>query len=524
MAEITNNTKSENINETDPKVVFDPKIEKTVVAKHWIPENKNEEGAQGTEANTPQPLEDTTRVEGIYVPIIKINSIVVESTDIIYMNLNYTGFTPNLEIQIKKAQYLKLETPGMANKITVVMIPPVDKTYRKISLDFYVDSYDELESSYIYTGYLFFPPFEKKTTRSIKLDGKNSLNTYEFCKSIAAECQLGFAATKQCEDIPDTKIRLLRSQTLQDAIIEHTKFGGLDNNSIFDSWIDVYGYLVLCNVSWVLSKATKVEEISMHMLEGLNVTDSVAFKDNSIKYGELTGRTFTNWKEMPKEQQNRISSYEWIVNNYSIKSYGTNNTFFTINHKVTGGNNDIVTENITIEDKSADGQNYKDAYDFQDIKFLGVEMASKSDGNTPVLYQRQRNNAFIAQINAKQLKVVLETLNINLERGTLINIQIFEYDRTLKTQIINLSSNLKEKGDTSEVTEEKVENKNEILDNPKFGVPNYAISGIYYINGIEYSYKGDNKKIVQTLYLIKQTPANNYLNMSSIPKLTPNML
>ena len=256
----------------------------------------------------------------------------------------------------------------------------------------------------------------------------------------------------------------------------------------------------------------------MHMLEGMNVTND---SDNPIKYGEKTFRTFTNWKSQAKKQSNYIQHYEWIVDNNSIKTFGTNNTYFTINHRVTGGNNDIVTETVKIEDKSADGQNYKDAYDFQDIKFLGVEMASKDDGNTPILYQKQRRNAYVNQLKAKKLKVVLNDLNINLERGTLINIQIFEFDKDAKIQLLNLTDNLAEKGNINSKPSDEIQNKKKILDNPDIGIPNLSISGIYFIDGIEYEYTKGMEKIEQTLYLIKQTPSNNYLNMSSLPKLSP---
>ncbi len=506
-------------NETDLKVQFDPTFKKTTVAKAWVPSDKTEEGAKDVSAAS--PIDENTRIDGIAIPIIKINSVVVPNQDIQYMMFDYTGFKPTLDLHINKSVFTKLETPGMVSKITVIMIPPVDKTYRKISVDFYIDDIMDAGSVMMYSCSMFFPEFEKKYTRSLKLDGNNKLNTYDLCKCIAIESGLGFASTNQCEDIADTKIRLMRSQTFKDIILEHTAFGGIDNNSYFMSWIDVYGYLVLCNIAWVLSKATNANELSMHMLEGINVYNP-SNDENPIKYGENTFRTFTNWKSTAKQQANYINSYEWIVDNYSIKSHGTNNTYYTINHKVTGGNNSITTETVTIEDKSADGQNYKDAYNFQDIKFIGVEMASKDDGNTPILYQKQRREAFVKQIQSKKLKIVLNDLNINLERGSLINIQIFEYDNATKAQMLNLSDNLSAKGNTSTKPTDEIDNKQDIINNPMFGVPNLSISGIYFIDGIEYEYRRGNEKITQILYLIKQTPVNNYLNMSSLPKLSPN--
>jgi hypothetical protein len=86
--------------------------------------------------------------------------------------------------------------------------------------------------------------------------------------------------------------------------------------------------------------------------------------------------------------------------------------------------------------------------------------------------------------------------------------------------MLNISDNLSEKGNISTKPSTEIENKEEIINNPDFGIPNLSISGIYLINGIEYEYAQGHEKIYQTLYLIKQTPINNYLNMSSLPKLS----
>ena len=79
-------------NETDPKVIFDPTFTKTTVAKEWVPADKTEKGA--TDAAVASPVEENTRIDGVLIPIIKINSIVVPNADIQYMMFDYTGFKP----------------------------------------------------------------------------------------------------------------------------------------------------------------------------------------------------------------------------------------------------------------------------------------------------------------------------------------------------------------------------------------------------------------------------------------------
>ena len=54
------------INFTDPIVIFDPEMKKPTVVKPLL-----------SDVNNPDSPEDSTKVDGIYVPIIQINSTVI---------------------------------------------------------------------------------------------------------------------------------------------------------------------------------------------------------------------------------------------------------------------------------------------------------------------------------------------------------------------------------------------------------------------------------------------------------------
>ena len=196
--------------------------------------------------------------------------------------------------------------------------------------------------------------------------------------------------------------------------------------------------------------------------------------------------------------------------------------YFYLDHLVNGsGNNGIQTVNIKIEEGSADSKNYPNAYNFQNNKFLGVEMGGEADGNTPVLIQERVRNAFFAKNKTKILKVELEVPNTNIERGTLINIMIYEFDRASKQQLLLNTENLESDGNLNETLSENSldpETNKAFLESDSLGVPNLEASGIFYVDGIEYVYD-EQQKIKQTLYLIKHSGVkNSYLNHSSIPK------
>lgn len=510
-------TLSENTNNTDPIVIFDPKFQKTKVVKIWEPEDPAKEGQPGVNFTTAKS--DLTTIYGVEIPIIKINSQVVNELDIIYVKLNYTNFKPSLEIILKNANYLRLETPGMVNKVTIVIVPAADGAYKTISVDFYIVSMQEFQGKVRYYCDYFFPDLEKKYTKSIKSDGSNLLTTYQLLESIAKECKMGFASTEKCKDISDNKIRLLRNQNYQEVITEHLKFSGLDTNSIFDAWIDLYGYIVMCNISWVLNSAVNANELSIKMLSGINLNSKEDFKENNIKYGDDTFRTFTNWKGKPNKDNGNIETYEWIINNSYIKINGTDNIYYTVSPICNGGTNNISSETIKIEENSTDGFNYKDAYTFQKRSFIGTEMGNPQDGNTPVLYQEKRRNAYLSKIYSKKLKITLSDINLGLNRGTLINVTIFEYDRATKAEMIRLSANIQKGGNQTVTDKVNTSEYESILNDNTIGVPNLSISGIYFIDGMELIFDSKKNKYIQSLILIRHSEMNSYLNMSSLPKI-----
>lgn len=512
-------------NVLDPKVVFDPTKINTTVATTWLTNNTTDPEAAENTINV-KPAADQTKVAGIIFPIVRIDAHVIQQQNILKLKLSYTGFTPSLSLTIVKYPELVANTTGMVNKITVIMIPPVDGTYKKISLDFYITNVTDLGNKVTYSCDYFYPALQKRYTKAIKNEsGTSKINTYDLFSSIAAECQLGFAATTMCKEIADTKARLTRNQSYINTIYEHLKFSGLDENSFLDGWIDVFGYLVLVNISNIFSSKVQSNELSMKELVGINTTDGTTEAKNIEYSTEDVMRSFTNWKIAGKKTANKIKDYKWVVDNGLIMQNGTDNTFYYLNHIVNGtGTNNISEERVLIEEDSADGKNFKDAYTFERKAYIGTEMGSTEEGNTPVLIQEKKRNAFFAKHRSKILKIQLEDLNVFIERGILVNIMIYEYDRVRKQQIMLNMPNVSAEGSFKttpdvEIAADENLTMDAILSDNSIGIPNLEVCGIYYVDGIEYEYSAGGL-IVQTLYLIKHSGVNNsYLNYSSLPKI-----
>ena len=98
--------------------------------------------------------------------------------------------------------------------------------------------------------------------------------TYEFLHVIAENCGLGFSATQKCRSIKDDRYRILKKQKYKDLAQEHAACGGLDENSLFDTWIDPWGMLVMVNLPWVMAEPVKPDELASVISTGLNTADS----------------------------------------------------------------------------------------------------------------------------------------------------------------------------------------------------------------------------------------------------------
>lgn len=513
------------INYTDPNIIIlDGGVPHSPVKKYYVPSDSKtlEDGELPIRTEVNMGESDKIKSDGSEIPIIKINSFVIPESDIISVKFHYTDVKPSCEVQIKKQDYLKLENIGMANKLTVIILPPVDNGSKKIAVDFYITNIQEFSTSVRYSGEYFFPILvNERTTRTIKLEGtKSPLTTFELFKEIALETGMGYVVTKFVEEIIDPKIRLSMNQTRLEVLNQHIKFGGLDDQSFFKFWVDVYGYLVVCNMSWIFAEAVNIDKLAINQLSGFNNLDTNNLPDKTVDFAGSTFRTFTNWKtNNPTGEHNRILSYEWIVDNYKLKTHGTENTFYAINHVINGGNNGIASLNTSVQENSLDGEAGKSIYTFPINKYIGVELGLNVDGNTPVLFQEKQRDAFFTRLNAKKLKVTLEYMNVHLEKGVLINLNIFEYERDTKIKMYRNSANLKDGGDLGTDAAVNEEIISEIANNDEIGVPNLSLSGIYFVDGIEYIYDVNNsQKFKQILYLIKHSKHVSYLNTASAPK------
>lgn len=476
MEEIKDIKLADKRNEYDPKVVFDPTFDKSVAIKNLYQADLQ---SNSRPLDTVNPLKD----DGINLPIVRMNNIILMNSQIDYVSIDYRGFLPTLHLSVRdNKKYIRtIDTPGMDNEIVIVITAPINGYYKKINLAFYITDI-KIYGNYIsYDAIFKYPKLNKAMFKQI---GSDKLNTYELLYEISKETGLGFAATPSCKEVEDKRYRRIQSRTYLEFIKDQLSFSGIENTSIFDAWVDLQGYLTMVNVPYIMDCNIKWNEISIFTMVGHHSSEDLINDVNAIEIP----RILTNNRINHDYYNMLFTEHEDIVDNNKIYDDGALNTNYYLYDP--GNKNLIQTTQIQIIENSFDGISYSENYEYNRSEFLGIEFS-----DTPVLFKKKINKRYFDKLRARMLKVTLDVYNLGLQRGSLVYILFKEYDE-------EIVSTLK---------------KEPLEEGTGDGFVNLYTTGFYYIDGMEFVYKTEESKIIQTLYLIKKGTINTPVNKSDIP-------
>lgn len=512
----------ERYNWTDPVVYTDPSIQFSGIAKEWVTSN-TEDNANG------QTDISSVKVDGVIVPVLKVNNIVIQSSDIISIKLYYDEFLPYIDICFYDSlgENSFSNTPGFSNVITFIMTMPGEITYKKVSLDFYITSWNVTGSTIYCSGEYKCMPLETVQNKQIKCTVKDHQSdkptTWELLYQIANETGLGFASSPISaaagEPITDdSRYRICSSIKYKNYIKQEIQYAGNNENEYFDCWVDLNGYIVLTNVSWIMNAVVDTDEVAIKVSG-----DPMFHSDNTpdTKWIEAC-RTLTNHPAQTAANSMDILDYEEITDTSGIYYSGALRSYSGISIGGAQDDNTSTTAfDVQLEEMSRQGQDDKSEYQqFQKWFFTGIEMST----DRPVLQQRVLRQEWFKKKRMRQLKVTLRTLNLGIQRGTLVNIMIYE---TNKYKIRKLIDSFEQQYNPSwEDSKERIKYTDEQVniikeqtfknDNTIEYFPDYRLCGMYYIDKMEFNYIEGTNSIMQTLYLLKQdnlhlSPGDKYI-------------
>lgn len=520
------------INPLDPHVYHDPPYAQPFVAKL-----KNTTSAAESIWNMTSDI-DNIRIDAISIPVVRLNTMVLEWENIDALTITYTKFLPELTLIAKDpaGKFGLSVRPGLNNVIQVIIMPAIDGKYKKISLPFYitdvdVDIYGEKTT---YTGILKHMPLIQQLLNSESINYKactggvdpndkcidvntEKPNMWQLFHEIAERAKLGFAAMPGLKDYNDHAVRNICSQNYKEFLEYNLSIGGLDEKMIYDGWVDMYGYLVLVDVYKALHDDIHPNNLALHAETGLHTHNS-KYPDEKFSAAR---RLLTN-SNMTKTKSNlEIEEFYNTSNIGEIQQHGTLNTIYYFCPFGNHGMNNILPEQVRIQEDSTDGK-YVEDYEVQ--KYCGWSFVGCEDFN--ISRQMEIRDAYLTKLRNSSSKLTIRLANPNyaLQRGTLVIIVRMRYDYEYKMRMLNSESNLypnpQVKGFTPDKSGGEVDGirNDDILYNDGIGVICAEDSGIYYIDGMRFDYINGNEKIQQYLYLIKRDPLTSLSNLSTFDR------
>lgn len=507
-----------NTNRTDPILRHDTQYESELIVIPYSPQFEGNENASGAPA-------DTTKQIGITYPLIRINSHTLTEDMIDEFYLYNDKFAPYIYLSFRD-KYNAIEfsdMPGLDNVVAITLLENDVKAHRPIKLSFYVTECQKIDDMFYINAEFKCLPLEQTQFKqevfhypdvgcnadNCKLPPNINPTTYEFLHVVAENCGLGFSASQKCRSIKDDRNRILTMQKYKDAIKYHTACGGLDENSIFDSWIDPWATLVMVNVPWIFNEDVKPNQLASLLTASLNSTDSDT--DDEKQTLGMCHRMLTNRTPYAGMHNMFITEFKKYVDLSSGYENGTLTEYSTYDAagSNTEGSNVLETQQIRRIENSKTGKKNINNYEFQNFEFSGVEMAML----TPTIKQKRLHDEYFAQQRTYKFKVKLSKPNFGLERGMLVSILWFEENPVNKATIVNRHDNLFEGGGEDPI-DTPDNGGHDALDNAYVAPVDDAVSGLYYIDGIVWEYT-NHEKIIQSLYLIKKGPITQYFDRSA---------
>lgn len=372
-----------------------------------------------TDPVTPSEYNQTV-VDGIVAPIIRLNNLTIDTTQIEKFRL-YCNVVPMLSLTIIDTFSMSrvLDSPTSDNKMTVKIIPVGDGIYKSIELQFYITDFnvngDRLTINAIYN-------VDGMYNLSFRVLGEKS--TCDLAREVAKELRLGYATN--IENVNDARYMYCGGKTMLELLKSEMMYAG-DAEHILDYWIDYWNNLTV--VDMCDAYRNDDDEIKIH-IEPMPVQIFSSF--DKMKMIEVDA-LLTNHPSINNSL--RYDKYRLILDTNKNLYQGTDKTLETYS----------VDSQTTAQTEVNDG-------DVRNDIFKKYEYCGEYFGELDYLSQARLRYSFLQKINTRKIQIALPKIQFGLMRGTRVNVAQYEADETVKAVLKDkdISDNGNISGDTGE--------------------------------------------------------------------------
>lgn len=411
-----------------------------------------------------------TSVYGIMTPLIKINNVVIDFTDVIDFSLKSKYNLPSLSITVRDKYDLikQFDVPGSDNIVQVQILPRFDNAYKKINLMFYLSNIRNNNGFITATGIYKLP---KLTASNYKSFGE--INTYDLFSEIAKDTKLGLATNIEAND-SDKRFVYCDYKSYLDIMDYEITHAGYDLQ-ICDYWIDFWNNINLVDIYERYNAIDPDDQLKI-WVSGQNKEITEGNKPVPIQIHAIL-----NNHPGLQNTELYIQKYERVNKTGQQSSNGTDRVYSSFNMN----NNEY--QDYLIQD----GDVKKDI-------FTKFEYVGECYGETDYFLTERKRKDLLQKIAIETIEVTLKTPLLALMRGHKINMTWYIND----SKYDNKQENLKEDGVIQDVeTVVQTDQSTETISNPDNGhfVEDKSVCGQYLITSCDMKYSNNEWNYILTL-------------------------
>jgi hypothetical protein len=347
-----------------------------------------------------------TSVYGIQAPLIMVNNIVIDFTDIVSFELQCDSVVPQVDMVVRDRKNLiqSIDTPGVDNELRVQILPKFEDRYKKINLAFFITNFEAQNDNIRIFGEYKSP---KLCSSVIKCYGK--INTYNLFSTIAKETDMGFSSNI-VENNADLRYVYCQNTTRLKTLKDEIKKSGSDLQ-ILDYWIDWWNNIVLVDVYERYNAIDPDEDLRIWIASQNNEVDEGKTADAELAPALLNNHPANKRTEL------FVESYELISNAGVAVTEGADNVCSVYQM----GKKEYMDHLIS------DGDKQKDVV-------TKLEYNGEVYGEFNYLLQGKKRKTFLAKMESNDMiKVKLNSPLLGLMRGNRVNFNWYVNDARFQT-------------------------------------------------------------------------------------------
>lgn len=400
-----------------------------------------------------------TSVFGIKVPLIMINSVVIDFDAVQQFVLKSEGTVPELSMIVEDRYKLieNIDKPRHDNEVRVQILPQFDDAYKKIDLTFYINTI-KVNGSLISLNCTY----KVSNLLSSRFKTFGNIDTYSLFKNVATETKLGFATN--IGELSDNRYMYCDNKSFLDILNDEIQYSN-GTEHILDWWIDFWDNINLADIKERYESIDSNDDIMIWVAGQVNdVTINNQPTPIHIPAILTTHPAYSNSELF-------VKNYNIVNNSGAFISTGSDK-LYSIYETDKGEYLDYLLQNG----------------DIQNDIFYKYEYIGENYGDYNYLLAKRLRESYIQKIGSEQIKVTLKSPLLGLMRGHKVNFIRYINDDKVENKMQALeNANVLDRNIESNIPLNDFEIESESPDG-KFRLDK-TVSGQYLITGMNMTYK-----------------------------------